>query len=93
MRFPVGAEEVYLQVTTGLSGASIVDTKHQTLYFWGMDMIPINGALCAFLELERQDLEEAAASIRRGYEDVRAGRTRPAAEFLADLRLRYGFPC
>ena len=43
-------------------------------------------------EWERQDFAEAVEGIRHGYEDVRAGRTRPAAEFLADLRGKYDLP-
>lgn len=44
------------------------------------------------LEPERQDFAEAVEGIDRGYLDVKAGRTRPAGEFLADLRRRYGLP-
>ena len=46
----------------------------------------LDDALAAYLEWERQDFAEAVEGIRHGYEDVRAGRTRPAAELLADLR-------
>ncbi len=35
------------------------------------------------------DFKEAVEGIRRSYEDVKAGRTRPAAEFLAELRRKY----
>ncbi|HEV2380293.1 MAG TPA: hypothetical protein VG206_10915 [Terriglobia bacterium] len=45
-----------------------------------------------YLEWERQDYQEAVEGIRRGYEDVKAGRTRPAAEFLEELRVKHGFP-
>ncbi len=45
--------------------------------------------LCHLLEWERQDFTEAVEGIRHGYEDVRAGRTRPATEFLADLGCKH----
>ena len=45
-----------------------------------------------YLEWERQDYQEAVEGIRRGYEDVKAGCTRPAAEFLEELRVKHGFP-
>jgi predicted transcriptional regulator len=47
-------------------------------------------ALAAYLEWERQDFEDAAEGIRRGHEDVKAGRTRPAADFLSDMRRKHG---
>jgi predicted transcriptional regulator len=46
----------------------------------------LDNALATYLEWERQDFAEAVEGIRRVYEDVRAGPTRPANEFLADLR-------
>jgi predicted transcriptional regulator len=49
----------------------------------------LDEALAAYLEWERQDFEEATAAIRRGHEDVRAGRSRPAADFLSDLRRKH----
>ena len=52
----------------------------------------LDDALAAYLEWERQDFDEAVEGIRRGYEDVKAGRTRPAAEFFAEMRLKYGIP-
>ena len=50
----------------------------------------LDEALAAYLEWERQDFEEAVEGIRRGQEDVKAGRTRPAAEFLAEMRRKHG---
>jgi predicted transcriptional regulator len=50
----------------------------------------LDEALAAYLEWERTDYQEAVAGIRLGYEDVKAGRTRPAAEFLAEMRRKYG---
>jgi len=52
----------------------------------------LDDALATYLEWERQDFAEAVDGIRRGYEDVRAGRTRPATEFLADLRRKHDLP-
>lgn len=37
--------------------------------------------------MERADYQEAVEGIRRGYEDVKAGHARPAAEFLEELRI------
>jgi len=52
----------------------------------------LDEALAAYLEWERQDFDEAVAGIGKGGADVRAGRTRSAAEFLADMRRKHGFP-
>jgi hypothetical protein len=41
--------------------------------------------LAEYLEWEREDHSP-------GHEDVKAGRTRPAAEFLEELREKHGFP-
>jgi predicted transcriptional regulator len=51
----------------------------------------LDEALAAYLEWERQDFDDAIAGIRRGDADVKAGRTRPASEFLADMRRKHGF--
>ena len=45
----------------------------------------LDEVLAAYLEWERQDFDEAVQGIRRGAEDVAAGRTRPATEFLSEL--------
>lgn len=52
----------------------------------------LDDALAVYLEWERQDYADAVQGIRQGYEDMKAGRTRPAAEFLADMRRKHGFP-
>ena len=52
----------------------------------------LDEALAEYLEWERQDYEESVAAISRGYEVLKAGRTRPAAEFLQELREKHGFP-
>jgi len=44
------------------------------------------------LQCQRQDFAEAVEGVRRGYGDVKAGKTRPAAEVLADLRRKYDIP-
>jgi predicted transcriptional regulator len=52
----------------------------------------LDEALATYLEWERSDYEDAAAAARRGWEDIKAGRTRPADEFLAEVGRRHGFP-
>ena len=49
----------------------------------------LDEALAAYLEWERQGFEEAVRGIQQGYDDVKAGRTRPAEEFLSDLRRKH----
>lgn len=49
----------------------------------------LDEALAAYLEWERQDFEAAVEGIRRGHEDASAGRTRPATEFLSELRRKH----
>ena len=52
----------------------------------------LDEALAAYLEWESQDFAEAVHGVRQGFEDLRAGRTRPAAEFLADLSRKHDLP-
>lgn len=52
----------------------------------------LDDALAAYLEWERQDFAEAADGVRRGYEDLKAGRSRPAAVFLAEMRQKHDIP-
>jgi len=54
--------------------------------------VALDEALAAYLEWERQDFEEAVEGIRRGHEDLRAGRSRPAAQFLSEMRQKHGIP-
>jgi predicted transcriptional regulator len=49
----------------------------------------LDEALAAYLEWERQDFAEAVEGVGRRYEDLKAGRTRPATEFLADVRRKH----
>jgi predicted transcriptional regulator len=52
----------------------------------------LDEALAAYLEWERQDYEEAVRGIQQGYDDVKASRTRPAADFLTDISQKHGIP-
>jgi predicted transcriptional regulator len=52
----------------------------------------LDEVLAAYLEWERQDSAEAVEGIRRGYEDVKAGRTRLASEALAEMRRKHDLP-
>ena len=51
----------------------------------------LDEVLADVLEWERQDYQDAVEGVRRGYEEMRAGRTRPASEFMNELRAKYGF--
>ncbi len=42
--------------------------------------------------LEALDRAEAIEGIRRGLEDVKHGRTKPAKQFLEELRREFNFP-
>lgn len=50
----------------------------------------LDEALAAYLEWERQDFEEAVRGIQQGQDDAKAGRTRPADQFLSDMRQKHG---
>jgi predicted transcriptional regulator len=52
----------------------------------------LDDLLATYLEWERQDFDEAVEGVGKGHEDVKAGRTRPASEFLSDMRQKYGLP-
>ena len=45
-----------------------------------------------YLQWERDDYTGSLQAIHRGYQDVKNGRTRPAAEFLDEIREKHGFP-
>jgi predicted transcriptional regulator len=50
----------------------------------------LDEALANYLEWEQQDFEEAVQGIQQGYDDVRAGRTRPADKVIGDLGQKHG---
>ena len=50
----------------------------------------LDQVLESYFEWERQEIEASVAAVKRGYEDVKAGRTRPASEVLDELRQKYG---
>ena len=52
----------------------------------------LDDVLAVALEWERQDFNETVAAVLEGFEDVKAGRTKPASEFLEELRLTHGLP-
>ena len=52
----------------------------------------LDDALAEYLEWERQDYQEAVEGIRQGLEDVKAGRTKPADEFLDEFARKHGLP-
>ena len=59
----------------------------------GQDAVTaLDDVLETYLEWERQDYQQSVEAIRRGYEAMKAGRTRPAKEFLEELRVEHGFP-
>lgn len=52
----------------------------------------LDEVLADALEWERQEYEETVRAVREAYEDVKAGRSRPAEEALEDLRVKHGLP-
>jgi predicted transcriptional regulator len=52
----------------------------------------LDEALAAYLEWERQDFTQAEEGIRQGLDDVRSGRTKPAAEVLEVLSRKHDIP-
>jgi predicted transcriptional regulator len=52
----------------------------------------LDSVLADFFAWEKQDYQEAVKGIQRGLDDMKAGRTRPAKEFLEELREKHGFP-
>ena len=52
----------------------------------------LDEALAEYLEWERQDYQQAVEGIRRGLEDVKAGRMEPADTFLDAFARKHGLP-
>ena len=52
----------------------------------------LDDALGDYLEWEGQDYREAVEGVRRGLEDVKAGRAVPADEFLDAFAQKHGLP-
>jgi predicted transcriptional regulator len=50
----------------------------------------LDGALADFFAWEKQDYDETVQAAMRGYEDVKAGRTKPAAEVYEAMRRKHG---
>jgi predicted transcriptional regulator len=52
----------------------------------------LDDAIVSYLAWQKQDYAQAVEGIAQGYEDMKAGRTRPAENVFEDLRRRHGFP-
>jgi predicted transcriptional regulator len=52
----------------------------------------LDDVLAAYFDEEQRDYTETIRAVPEAYEEVKAGRTRPAAEVLEKLRLRHGLP-
>lgn len=48
--------------------------------------------LADYFGREEQDYKASVEAIRQGYQDMKAGRTKPAEEIHQALRRKYGFP-
>lgn len=52
----------------------------------------LDEVLANYLDWERAEYQETVAAVMEAYEDVKAGRTQPAEEFLEELRVKHGLP-
>jgi predicted transcriptional regulator len=52
----------------------------------------LDDALGDYLEWESQDYQETLEGVRKGLEDVKAGRAVPADEFLREFAQKHGLP-
>jgi predicted transcriptional regulator len=50
----------------------------------------LDDVLADYFAWEQQDYDETVQAVLEGYEDVKAGRTRPAEEVHESLRLKHG---
>jgi hypothetical protein len=46
-----------------------------------------------YIEWDRQDCQDAVEGIRQGLEEVKAGRTKPAHQFLEEFARAHELPC
>jgi hypothetical protein len=46
----------------------------------------LDEGIASYIAWQERYFSEAVEGVRRGYADVKAGRTRPAAEFFAEVR-------
>ncbi len=60
---------------------------------YGQDTAAVlDDALAVYLEWEREDYTETVGAVTAAYAAVKAGRTRPANQFMDELREQHGFP-
>lgn len=52
----------------------------------------LDDVLADYLESDRKDHEDTVAGVRQGYQDVTAGRTKPADAFLDEFARKHGLP-
>lgn len=52
----------------------------------------LDDVLAAYFDDEQQDYAETVQAVQEALGDAKAGRTRPAAEVLEELRLKHGLP-
>lgn len=52
----------------------------------------LDEVLADALAWERQEYDETVVAVTEAYQSVKAGKTRPAEEFLEELRAKHGFP-
>ena len=52
----------------------------------------LDDVLADYFAWEQQDYQEAMEGIKRGYEDMKAGRVQSLEDFFEDLRVEHGFP-
>lgn len=83
--------------TAGKSTAALLDQLRET----GQPLVlTINGGETVVMQagnsyqklLDEIEQAETLAGIREGLEDLKAGRTQPLPEFLAELGQEFGFP-
>ncbi len=59
----------------------------------GQDAVSaLDDVLASYFEWEQLDYQASVEAIRRGNDDVMAGRTKPADEVHKAIRQKYGFP-